>query len=77
MSNRTNTTKLIRPVAECLGCARDRKTRCEIIEEPGYFWGKYGRCFAMVTAEQARQIEQQIRINMGQIKGVGRCRQKA
>ena len=51
-----------RPVPEmCLGCARDKGVKCEIITEPGFIYDNRGRiCFARVNAARAKQIEKEI-----------------
>lgn len=58
-----------RPVPEmCTGRARESNTKCEVIAEPGYFYKKYGKCFARVDMIRARQIEKEIKENQAYIK---------
>lgn len=50
-----------RPVLPiCQGCAWNKKFTCEVIKEPAYFLQKGKHCFARATAEQVKQIEQEI-----------------
>ena len=55
-----------RPVPEmCTGCARDRRTTCEVIVEPGFMYQNRGSCFARVNAARAREIEKEIAFMIG------------
>ncbi len=49
------------PLDACKGCARCGRVRCRTIKEPGYFWGRYGRCFARMNKARAEAIEAEIR----------------
>jgi hypothetical protein len=48
-------------VEECKGCARAGRILCKVIKEPGYFWDKYGYCFARVDHARAAEIEGEIK----------------
>ena len=53
--------KIQKPVpAMCTGCARDKRTKCEVITEPGYLFENRGSCFARVNARRAKEIEAEI-----------------
>ena len=49
-------------VEECKGCAREGRNICKLIKEPGYFWNKYGHCFAKVDHARAAEIEEEIKL---------------
>jgi hypothetical protein len=49
-------------VEECKGCARAGRILCKVIKEPGYFWDKYGYCFARVDHARAAEIEEEIKL---------------
>ena len=54
------------PVPEmCLGCARDKRTKCEVVTEPGWIYEHRGTCFARVNAARAKQIEKEIEFLRG------------
>ena len=55
-----------RPVPEmCLGCARDKRTKCEVITEPGWLYEHRGICFAWVNEARAKEIEKEIKFLRG------------
>jgi|GEM_PF-3556256 len=56
----------------CTGCGWNMIDWCDVILDPTYFWEKHGGCFAKASRERVREIEREIRINKGDIKGVGR-----
>ena len=50
------------PVPEmCAGCARNKKTYCEVIKAPGWLYEHRGICFAWVDEAQAKAIEAEIK----------------
>ncbi len=51
-----------RPVPEmCAGCARAKRSRCDVITEPEYFYKTRGTCFARVNARRAKEIEEELK----------------
>ena len=61
--------KKIRPIAQCVGCARNKRSRCEVLNETSYFWERYGHCFAMVDEGRANEIERELVALTGRAKG--------
>ena len=50
--------------AMCSGCANDRRTKCRVINEPGWVYeNRHGKCWAYMTKERSKQIESEIRNN--------------
>lgn len=50
------------PISEmCAGCARDKGTTCEVINEPSYIYEHRGACFARVDEARAKEIEKEIK----------------
>jgi len=60
-----------RPVKEmCEGCGHNCGTRCDVINEPGWmFKNRNGQCFAKVSPEQLKQIEDEIDLATKRRKG--------
>lgn len=52
-----------RPVQEmCEGCGHNCGTRCDVINEPGWIYEhRKGKCFAKVSPERVKEIENKLR----------------
>lgn len=49
----------------CEGCARARRYDCAVIKEPIYIYNKHGYCWAWVSPERAKEIEEEIAFAAG------------
>lgn len=49
-----------KPISMCSGCGWQKKTHCQIIKDPKYFFSKYGYCFAWADKAIIEEIEKEI-----------------
>ena len=46
----------------CKGCARNKRTHCEVIKDPEYIYeNRGGICYAWVNPQRAVEIEEEIK----------------
>ena len=54
----------------CEGCGHNCRNRCDVIKDPGWIYEhRKGKCFAKVSPEQLKQIEDEIDLAAKRRKG--------